>query len=420
MHLPWKYPVIAGIIIIHAFILALFFSPSQLMSCHKEETPTPQPPVVTPEKPVQESPSVSQDATLSASETQPKDSGNVVETPKKTESTPPQNSSNTSETAKPSSTPPKNNTSPSTPSKANSVSTPTSGSKLNIKPYRTGYYKTGTRAITAKLAQAVNEVRSGILIDLNTHTILWEKNSSKTYPIASLTKMLTSLMLLQHVEATPEVTLDTTIKITKEDRAYFKREKINGVYLDEGETFALRDYLKCMIISSANDAAYIVGKYLGDGKIETGVQRMNEQAKKLGLNDMTFHNPNGLPIDRGKDQRIENTGSALSIAYLAECVMASPEYMKWAGTTRDTIKHRGKPFDLNSTNHLLRDRVPGVTGLKTGYTNTAGYCIAVSCTREGRTILLVVMGVFSNNDRGKRRDEIARQLLDWAYQQPAK
>ena len=278
----------------------------------------------------------------------------------------------------------------------------------------------GTRALSAKLTQAVSEVRSGILIDLNTHTILWEKNSSKTYPIASLTKMLTSLMLLKRIEATPDITLKTQVKVTKEDFNYIKSQNMgNGALLEAGDILTLQEYLKCMVIASCNDAAYIVGKYLGEGDLAAGVKRMNEQAKALGLNDMSFHTPNGLPI-KTNGNRLENTGSAISIAYLGECVMDFPEYMRWAGTTRDSIvHHRGNHSDLASTNHLLRDRVPGVTGLKTGFTDGAGYCIVVSCTREGRTILLVVMGVSSNSGR-KRRDEIARQLLDWAFQQPAK
>ncbi|MBQ4481372.1 MAG: serine hydrolase [Victivallales bacterium] len=415
MHLPWKYTVIFGIILIHVFILAIFFAPD-LLAHFRKDAPSPQQiqPSSTDEPPVEQPPST---PVLEDPVEPPKNvAANTTTTPPKTPA------------ESPSATPPKNvaanttTTPPKTPAGGPSATPPSAASHgaapmSKLKPYRQGHYHQALQTLPKNLATAVGEVRSGILIDLDTHAILWEKDSSKVYPIASLTKMLTSLMLLQRVESTPGLSLDgTTIKITKDDRAYFKNNKISGVYLDEGESFTLQEYLKCMIISSANDAAYIVGKYLGDGKIETGIQRMNEQAKKLGLNDMSFHNSNGLPIDRSKDQRIENTGSALSIAYLAECVMASPEYMRWAGTARDSIMHRNKPFDLNSTNHLLRNRVPGVTGLKTGYTNTAGYCIAVSCTREKRTMLLVVMGV-RNRDR---RDTIARQLLDWAFQQPAK
>ncbi|MBR6470741.1 MAG: D-alanyl-D-alanine carboxypeptidase [Victivallales bacterium] len=379
MHLPWKYPVIAGIVIIHVCILALFFSPGQTLSCQRRAA--------------------------SASSETPLPADNLTPT------TPPAVKGQPAKAT------------PTTPAKGGGKPASQTG-RHNLKPYQTGHYQKGICPLSEKLEKEVGDVRSGVLVDLNSHVILWEKNPSKAYPIASLTKMLTSLMLLQRVEGTPGLSLDgTTITITKDDRAYFKREKINGVYLDEGESFTLQEYLKCMIISSANDAAYIVGKYLGDGNVETGVQRMNEQAKKLGLNDLVFHNPHGLPIDRKDGQRIENMGSAISVAYLAECVMQFPEFMKWSGTARDSIMHRNKPFDLNSTNHLLRNRVPGVNGLKTGFTNTAGYCIAVSCTREGRTMLLVLMGVSVKTaapDKGKRRDEIARQLLDWAFQQPAK
>lgn len=281
--------------------------------------------------------------------------------------------------------------------------------------YYKGFFKVAERPLPAKLNSAVSEARSGLVIDLNTNTILWQKNADKSYPIASLTKLLTSVMLMEHLEATPGGSLKTKVTVTSSDRAYFKRNSINGVYLDTNESYSLDEYLMCMIVGSANDCAYVVGRYLSGGDGDAFPAMMNRRAKELGLAGMNFNNANGLPIKNGSTRR-ENTGSALEVAYLALRAMKYPEIMKWAKTTHGRIRADKKnPFDVNSTNKLLRGRVNGVNGLKTGFTDGAGYCIVVTCERDGRKRMVLLMGV-GGSDRGKRRDEIARLLLEWSYE----
>ncbi|MBO4620464.1 MAG: serine hydrolase [Victivallales bacterium] len=402
------------IIAVHAMILGALFFPQVRKFFTGEKKPTPEVQPVTTTQPALEETMPKPDAPQPdkpAEVQKPAEAKKPVEEPK-----PPVETKKPAETA----AKPAEQKSP-----AETAAKPANGAKGvlgGLVPYRSGHYKLGVKELSPKVAKAVEIIRSGILIDLDTHTILWEKNSSKQYPIASLTKMLTALMLLKRIETTPDVTLSTTVKVTNEDFSYIKSQNMgNGALLEAGDSFTLQEYLKCMVIASCNDAAYIIGKYLGDGDLATGVKRMNEQAKALGLNDMSFHTPNGLPVNPNGPNRRENQGSALSIAFLGECVMKSPEYMKWAGTKQDRIvHHRGNQTDLASTNHLLRDRVPGITGLKTGVTNGAGQCIALSCTRDKHTVILVVMGIPQNGDKGKRRDEAAKQLLDWAFQQLAK
>ena len=417
MLLSWKKILLKIIIIaVHAMILAALFFPGvrHFFTRTKEVPPEVQPPPATmpalPDEPIPERnappPEPAKPAEPPAKPTKP------AEPPAKP-TKPAEPPAKPTKPAEPPAKPVENKPVP--------ASNSATGTLARLVPYRPGHYKMGVKPLSGTLAKTVEIIRSGVLIDLDTHTILWEKNSSKPYPIASLTKMLTALMLLKRIETTPDITLKTTVKVTKEDFDYIKSRSMgNGALLEAGDVFTLQDYLKCMVIASCNDAAYIIGKYLGDGDLATGVKRMNDQAKALGLNDMSFHTPNGLPI-KTNSTRIENQGSALSIAFLGECVMKSPEYMKWAGTKQEHIvHHRGNSTDLNATNHLLRDRVPGITGLKTGVTDGAGQCIALSCTRDKHTLLLVVMGVPPNGDKGKRRDEAAKQLLDWAFQQLAK
>ena len=277
------------------------------------------------------------------------------------------------------------------------------------------YHRADTAKLTGKLPRGLQVIRSGVVIDLDSHAILWAKDENKPYPMASITKLMTAMLLLDRIEKDPQVTLETTVKVTNEDFKHTKR--LGGVYLGANESFTLQEYLKCMLIKSANDCAWIVAKFLGDGDPAKFIQEMNQRAAELGLDTLHFLNPHGLPVDRADGKREENQGSALHIAYLAECAMKYPEIMKWAGTPKDCIRETTKRFDLHSTNHLLRDRVPGITGLKTGFTNTAGHCIVVTCTRNQRTILVLVMGV-QFSDRGKTRDKAARDLLEWAYKQP--
>ena len=280
-------------------------------------------------------------------------------------------------------------------------------------PYRNGFYRMGLQPMSDKLRKSLADVRSGVVIDVATRTILWEKNSAVIYPIASLTKLLTAQMLIEKIAATPDVTMQSVHKITRDEEKYLRTKRITGVYLDSRDTLTFSEYVKCMIISSANDCAAMAGKYIGNGSLEDGVAAMNARAKQLGLNGMLFYNPNGLPIDRN-GTRVENMGSALHVAYLSERSLGFPEIMKWAGVASDCIRENTKRFDLHSTNKLLRARVPGVNGLKTGYTATAGYCISVTCTRNNRTVIIVLMGV-PGSDTGKHRDAMAKSLLEWVY-----
>jgi D-alanyl-D-alanine carboxypeptidase (penicillin-binding protein 5/6) len=282
----------------------------------------------------------------------------------------------------------------------------------NSRAYYNGYYRTVALDLPAKVRQLAAQCRSGLVLDMDSNTILWSKDADKVYPIASITKLMTALMLVEKAEADPSVSLSgTKVKITRDDFAVTKR--IRKVYLDVNEEYTLDEYLKCMMIASANDCAYIVAKYLAGGDAGKFPAMMNARARELGLTGMTFHNAHGLPIDQG-GKRIENQGTALEVAYLSQLAAAKPAIMKWAGTSRDCIRENANRFDLNSTNRLLRDRVPGVTGLKTGYTTTAGYCIVVTCQRDGRNIMVIVMGAMQS-DTGKQRNAIARALLDWAY-----
>jgi len=281
--------------------------------------------------------------------------------------------------------------------------------------YQPGMYTKANKALSKELQGLVKICGEVVVLDVNSHTILWEKDSTKTMPIASLTKLVTAQMLLERIATDQGMTLQTKVKITKDDFARTKLKPLCNVYFGINEELTLQEFLKAMIISSANDCAYIVGKYLGGGDLNAFVKSMHTWTAQLGLSDMKFNNPHGLPVVSGSS-RSENMGCAMDIAFLAERSLYFPEIMKWAGTKSEKLRENTpKPFDLNSTNKLLRGSVNGVDGLKTGYTDGAGQCIAVTCKRDGRRIIVIVMGVPANGDHGARRDSIARKLLEWAY-----
>ncbi len=289
--------------------------------------------------------------------------------------------------------------------------------KAGMPPaYYNGFFKNAEKALPNRLATLMKEVRSGVVVDLDANAILWQKDAAKSYPIASLSKLMTSMLLMEYVEGHPEVSLDTRVAITAEDRKYFRNKKINGVYLDAGETYTLDELLMCMMVCSANDCAYVVSRYLSQNHPEDFPATMNRRARELGLNGMHFLNPHGLPVVT-QQTRQENTGSALEVAYLAIRDMHYAAIRKWAATTQGRIRADKKnPFDVHSTNKLLRGKVPGVNGMKTGFTDGAGYCIVVTCNRQGKNRMVVLMGV-QGSDRGKRRDELAKQILEWSYQE---
>ncbi|MFA6815617.1 MAG: serine hydrolase [Lentisphaeria bacterium] len=283
----------------------------------------------------------------------------------------------------------------------------TSDPGFHQSPFSKSYFASRNRALPAVIKKDVYNCNAAGVFDVNTHSLLWGHNESRSYAIASLTKMMTALLLMEDLhDSSKNVTLQTQVKVTR------AASKIGGrqVWLDPRESFCVEDLLKAMMIRSANDCAYQIGEFLAGGDISVFVQRMNLRAKQLNCNTLYYYNPHGLPTDSRK----ENSGSVSELAYLAERLWHYPELIKWTSTRIDMIREDTKPFQLVSTNKLLQT-CSGVVGLKTGMTNKAGYCIVVICEREGRKIIVVVLGTSPQKGGGRMRDKIAKQLVDWAY-----
>lgn len=247
--------------------------------------------------------------------------------------------------------------------------------------------------------------RTGILIDWDSKDILWRKNADQAVPVASMTKMMTALLLADRVAEDPAVSLSTRVPVTR------TASKVGGsqVYLDPREALSLDDLLKCIMIFSANDAAQLVAEYLGNGSVDTFVKAMNDKARLLGMPKARFVTPHGLPgVVPGTDM-----ATATEMAFLASLLLERPEVVKWSSTRLSYIRENStqfKPFQLVSRNALITT-CPGVNGMKTGFTNEAGFCVAATCERGKRRMIAVVTGCSSSPDR----DQLVKALFDWGY-----
>lgn len=264
--------------------------------------------------------------------------------------------------------------------------------------------------LPATLGGKTKQCKAGVVVDWSAKVMLWRKAETTTLPIASLTKMMTVLLLMEDVERRPDISLGTRVQVTSSAAAVAGSQ----AYLDPRETFTLEELLKCVMIFSANDAAYLVGEFLGGGDVQAFIKRMNSKAGELRLRDTLFYNCHGLPIPKQKQQ---NRSHALGMAQLAGRLLEYEQVVRWSSTWLSYIRENtSKRFQLVNRNQLVNpvNGCPGVNGMKTGYTRAAGYCLAATCERQGRTVIAVVLGCSSQD----ARNELVRGLLDWAYTQP--
>ncbi len=263
------------------------------------------------------------------------------------------------------------------------------------------------RAVSGNIASVPGSrlARNGILVDLNTRQVLWEKDSRTPTPIASLTKLMTIYQVMELLEKTDKPDLDSLVTVSRESCSTAPVK----AGLQPGEKIPLRDLLGALMLRSANDAAHQIAEYFGDGNADNFIRQMNTTAHAIGATSAYFVNPNGLPIYRKDGGTLMNLCSAHDLVMISERAMEFPQVLELTSAKSFAFRH-GVTF--NNTNHLLTSS-QGADGLKTGYTNAAGHCLAFSCERNGRRLIGVVTGF------QKRPDcfEFSRQLLDWGYAQ---
>ena len=239
--------------------------------------------------------------------------------------------------------------------------------------------------------------RSCILMDAKTGAVLYEYNADTAYPPASVTKVMTMLLVF---EALDEGTLTTDEKLRISETA----AAMGGsqIFLAAGEEMTVDDLLKGLIVSSANDAAVALAEAIC-GSEEAFVVRMNARAAELGLTNTHFENTNGL------DDTTENhVTSARDIALMTKELIRHEKVFEYTTIWMDTI--RDGTFGLSNTNKLIRF-YKGATGLKTGSTEKAKFCISATAERDGLSLIAVVMG----SPTKEARNSLAASLLDFGF-----
>lgn len=244
------------------------------------------------------------------------------------------------------------------------------------------------------------KAKSAILIEYETGEILYQKNPDLELPPASMTKIMTMLLVMEALEE-GRVKLDDKL-VCSEFAASMGGSQI---WLEPGEEMSLEDLMKAIAIVSANDASVVVAEYLY-GTEEAFVRRMNERARELGLKNSYFYNTNGLPPD---NPDVKGThSSARDLAILARELIKHKKVLEWTSTWIDYLRN-GKSV-LNNTNRLIRF-YPGADGIKTGYTQEAKYCLTSTAERDGLRFIAVVMGA----DDSETRFEESKKLLNYGF-----
>ena len=242
--------------------------------------------------------------------------------------------------------------------------------------------------------------KSAVLMDLSTGTVLYESNSHTPLAPASVTKVMTMLLIMEAIDD-HRISWDDTV--TASETAAAKGG--SQIYLKVGETMSVTDMVKAIAVSSANDCACAMAEHIA-GSEDAFVEMMNKRAKELGMNDTHFVNCTGLDDDASaKDHKT----SAHDIAIMSrELLKNHPDIKKFTTIWMDTV--RNGTFGLSNTNKLVRF-YSGATGLKTGFTASAGYCLSASAQREGMELIAVVMG----SETSKERFAACKALLDYGF-----
>lgn len=239
--------------------------------------------------------------------------------------------------------------------------------------------------------------KSAILMEATTGTVLYRQNAAEAMPPASVTKIMTLLLLMEALDA-EVIRIDDTVTVSANAASMGGSQ----VYLKEGEQMKLEDLLKSVVIASANDAAVALAEHLY-GSVATFVGYMNDRARQLGMEHTHFENVTGLD-----DTAVDHLTTAEDIAVMSRELIRHRAILQYSSVWMDSI--RDGAFGLTNTNRLVRF-YPGCTGLKTGSTAKAGFCVSVTAEREGLSLICVIMGAESRDIR----NAAAVSLLDWGF-----
>lgn len=234
--------------------------------------------------------------------------------------------------------------------------------------------------------------RIGLIFDRESKTTLYEKNGQKQVPMASTTKIMTSIVVLENADLTDVVTIDKKAAGTGGSRLGLKTN----------DKITVHDLLYGLMLKSGNDAAVALAIHVG-GSVQEFANMMNQAAKEIGLINSHFVTPHGL------DEKQHYT-TAYELAYIADYALKIPKFKEIVSTKTYTVTINNQPKVISNTNELLGN-LDGVYGIKTGFTNGAGRCLVTSCKRGNLDIITVVLGA----DTKKIRTQDSIKLIEYAY-----
>ena len=249
----------------------------------------------------------------------------------------------------------------------------------------------------ATVGAPTTQCKSAILMEAQTGTVLYELNPDEALPPASVTKIMTLLLVMEAIDR-GELKYDDMLSASEHACSMGGSQ----IYLKEGEEMSVDDLVKSVVIASANDAAVVLAERVA-GSEDAFVEMMNKRAEELGMENTHFENTNGL------DDTVENhVTSARDIAIMSRELIKHKKITEYSSIWMDTI--RNGEFGLTNTNRLVRF-YKGATGLKTGSTDKAGFCISATAERDGMTLRAVVMGSPTRDIRNSS----ATSMLDWGF-----
>lgn len=240
-------------------------------------------------------------------------------------------------------------------------------------------------------------VKSSILMSLDTGDVIKQNNAYEHLSPASVTKLMSILLILEAIDS-------GKIKLTDEVAATENAVSKGGsqIWLEVGEKMTVNDLFKAVVIASANDACTLLGEYVA-GSDSAFVDMMNKRVETLGLKNSHFENCTGLD-----DEVTNHYSCAYDLAVIAKEVMKHKLILKYSTVWLDSLRN-GKT-ELNNTNKMI-NKYKGMTGLKTGTTSNAGFCLCATATRDGISFVSVVLGAQTSDERF----ELTQELLDYGF-----
>jgi D-alanyl-D-alanine carboxypeptidase (penicillin-binding protein 5/6) len=252
-----------------------------------------------------------------------------------------------------------------------------------------------------KQAKLAENASSAIVIERDTGEVIFDKNSHEKLPPASMTKIMTMLLIMEAIDK-EAIAYEDMVRTSE----YAASMGGSQIFLEPGEEMSVEDMLKAIAVASANDASVAMAEHLA-GTEEEFVAMMNDKAKELGLENTNFINTNGLPAEN-------HYTTAYDLAMISKELLKYDEITKFTGIYEDYLRADSEEdkFWLVNTNKLVKF-YPGVDGLKTGYTREAMYCLTATAEKNGMRVITVIMGAPSPKERNSQ----ITSMLDYAFSQ---